>query len=690
MNYLYLDFETFFTHDITLKKNTLRTYLARTHVTQLSIAENLDPICNFARADIGDDLLSLLRARAADPDWTVVAHNAAFDVRVWRFCLGLPQPQRVHCTLELACAAYPGQPGGYSLAHLAETLNLGAKKLEIDLRPGRHTQEELEAYCTRDTELCRNLHQKCLPRLTADEIAVSELCNDIRSKSFSVDTTKVSAAIMALADETAREAAAAVGLLGDDVGFGYENERVKSVKPHTIKRLLLDNLGFETQSISRKKINPEKLRANPTAAAALGHIEKSNKSLSHQRRLSAFSSASVVDIELGYYRAITGRFSSPQVGGSRGLNSHNLPKRNKVLAKAVRSLFRLPPDKCWVRADLANVEYRILAWLARAEIGPRIFGTDPLADPYAAFWFAATGQRCSKTENPAARQLAKAAVLGLGFLMGLARWCEELMRGIADGTLGVTLDDLARICEQNGWGPPTSRYVKGIMTRLGAPWQIMAVANNTRERFHSVHPEFRRLAQWMDYSLSMLMRSLDPARTIEEMYALPNAPDRARFDLQWAPDLFGPGTKSARIRCGVWDMPTVTWRDLAMRETTYGGYCLHCMHAAKGMRPLSPNLMLENPTQSAARNGLVKGQLQLKRMGYDYQYSVHDEVLLMIDRTREAVLAARDALLQVYGPGNSLGYGWAIVIDPSEITVTESLHEEPVRDWNNLNLESLP
>jgi hypothetical protein len=695
MHYLYVDFETYYDRDLTLKRSTLRNYLSRTHPLGASIAEDDGEIFWFAAEPrshaFPPSLLQHLRDRSLDPDWTVVAHNAAFDVRVWRYCLGLPQPQHVHCTLELACAAYPGQPGGYSLGNLSTTLNLGGAKIDINLLPGKYTDEELDAYCKQDTLLCRNLHHKCISRLHPDEVAIAELCNDIRSKHLLIDTGKVIDSVRQMSSDAAVSAAAAVGALGDDVGFGWENDgAIRSVKPQVMKRLLLDNLGFDTQSISRKKIDPEKLRANPAAAEALRLVEATNKTLSHKRRIGVFINAPEVDMELGYFRAMTGRFSSPQVGGAKGINGHNLPKRQKALAKIVRSLFRLPRDKCWVRADLANVEYRIEAWLFGAEAPNAIFANDVLADPYASFWFMATGQRCSKTVNVAARQLAKAAVLGLGFLMGLARWCEELMRGIADGMLGVTLADMESLCQANGWGPPTSRYVKAIQTKLRAPWQIIAVANNTRELFHKIHPEFRLRTMWIDQTVAGLLRTQDADRYLDEAYALPAAPDRTRLGLSWAPDCFGPGTKSVQLTCGVWPTPTVTWRDLRMLETKHGGYCLHCMHASKGMRPLTPNLMSENPTQSAARNALCKGQLELRRMGYQYQYSVHDEVLLMVDRNPTAIHAARDALLRVFGPGNTLGYGWAVVIDPSEITVTESLHEEPMRDWNNMDLEHLP
>jgi hypothetical protein len=688
MNYLYIDFECKYnSKTLSLKKMTLRNYLAATAVLGGAFAENDDEPIWLTEAQLrSDDILSYLRQIAQSSDWTVVAHNAAFDLRVWRYLLDLPYPTHKLCSLELACAAYPCQPGGYSLNNLARTLDLGGQKGEIDLQ--NHTAQELEAYCLGDVRLCRTLTNKCLPRLHPDEIRVAEMCNDARELYFHVDTARVFESVQTLSDAATAHAQSAVDL-GDSNAFGWDGEVVRSVKPHIVKKALLENLGFETSSISFKKINPEKLRDNPNAAAALKAIERTNKTLSNKRRVGAFIGANVVDVELGYFRAHTGRFSSPQVGGSKGINIHNLPKRDKTLAKSIRTLFRLPDNLCFVRADLSNVEYRIEGWLTGSEHCRRLFSGDLLADPYAAFWYAATGQSCSKSHNVAARQLAKAAVLGLGYGMGLARWVEELCKGLADPSFGVKLSDLESIAESNKWRLPVDRYVRSVLAKTRAPEIVVTIAYHTREQFHRLHPEFRRTTDWLDSSVLNAMRSLDPASALADAHLLPVAPDPSRLSLIWDGSSFGPGIKSIRAVCGVWPAPTVTWRDLCFRETVLGGYCLHCVHHAKGYRPLTKNLLIENVTQSAARNALCAGQLRLQQAGFRHQLSVHDEILLVTERSRSAVCRARDALLSVFGPGNDLGYDWAVLINPSEINVSQSLYETET-DWDNLNLEALP
>lgn len=132
------------------------------------------------------------------------------------------------------------------------------------------------------------------------------------------------------------------------------------------------------------------------------------------------------------------------------------------------------------------------------------------------------------------------------------------------------------------------------MTKLRAPWQVAAVAAKTHEAFHRVHPEFGATARWMELAISTLIRSANHARSLDQLYDLPQAPKRELLDIQWVGDKFGPSTMSIEVQVGGWECPTVTWRDLCMKEDGFGRYCLHAVHQTKGYRPLTKNLLLEN------------------------------------------------------------------------------------------------
>ncbi len=594
---LFIDFETAYTATVSLRKMTLRQYLAETRVLGMALAVDGDQPIYYSAGELPAQMEFLGRV-ATDPQWVVVAHNAAFDLRVWRDLCGLPWPQTAYCSLELACAAFPCQPGGYSLKNLARTLNLGVgEKLEIDLQAATRggLDERLAAYCCRDTELCRAVFNLAWPRLCDQEREIARMCMDVRELHFEIRPDAVQQAFddfRTIANTAAKEA---VEALGDSDGFGFEESGdVRSVKPQSFKDLLRENLGFSTESISFKKINPEKLRANAEAAKALKAAETANKALSHKRRVKVFTGASRIDVELGYYRAHTGRFSSPQPG-CKGINLHNLAKRNKAVAKAIRSIFRFPDGLCAVRADLANVEYRHEGLLTGCEHTIKLFdpraGGDLLADPYLGFGNMATGKIW--TRNDPIRQVFKAAVLGLGYLMSFARFIEELLKALADPTFGVSVADLEKVVAEQKWGAPNTAYFKGAVTRTRAPLSVAIVAWHMRELFHRMHPEFERLARWLEHTVGSAYGSLDGAAAIERAYTQANAPDRSLINLQWAGDTYGPGTKSIRVVCGHWYQPTVTWRDLQMRETDYGVQ-LCCLHQTRGFRPLTKNVMIEN------------------------------------------------------------------------------------------------
>ncbi len=691
MNFLYCDFETTMTREINLKRLTLRQYLASSSIMGMSFAVNDDQVQYLGVEDFDTTFLEWLESVCLDPDFTWVSHLSAFDVRVARRKLGMPQPQHVHCSLELACAAFPNQEGGYRLGALAKTLRLGADKIALDLSK-YFTRDALAEYCIRDTELCRAVHKLCLAKLDPLEVKISELANQVRELWFVVRNDRVKAAMESFGEAAAASVLKAMEHLdrdGDVItdasldAFGWLRKpgtlgpddpgMPKSVKSAKIKHLLLDRLGFDTRTITYKKINPSHLVQNPGAANALLGTSQANKALSHKRRVAVFDTSTEVDAELGYFRAHTGRYSSPSVG--KGLNLHNQPKRVKAIAKPIRQMFELPEGLCFVRGDLSNAEYRCEGFLAHCEYIENLFARDIFADPYSEFGFSATGLRVTK-EDPA-RQIFKNCVLGLGFLMGVGTWMSNIALLISDAANEVTLDDLDKVCTAQRWTPVADRWVKACQTKLGCAWQIASVAYHTRNAFHRIHPEFQRLGKWLMYVVTRISSAVDPEYELAECYKLASAPDPTRLLLSIDDSLSG---RSLRAQCGPWPAAHVVWRDIGMHETKFG-FCLASVQSGdKGYRKLTPNILIENITQHCARNALVKAKLELDKRGWHYLLSVHDEMMIICDQNPKTVLAARRDLLDVMGPNNKLGWDWSVVINPAEVNVSKSLYEMPMEE----------
>lgn len=269
--------------------------------------------------------------------------------------------------------------------------------------------------------------------------------------------------------------------------------------------------------------------------------------------------------------------------------------------------------------------------------------------------------------------------------MGIGRAVEEMNKAVADPLNKVSVEDMEKLCVERGWGPPKERFLKGIQTRLKCRWPIVTAAYESREAFHALHPEFFAVADWLNLSVQKLAGAKDPERIIDYLYQLPGAPNRDMIDLSIDHELEFP---TVRARMLNHSMPTVTWRHLSCSHPGVDG--LGAVTANKGPRNVHRALLIENVCQSAARNALVRAKLELARRGWRYIDSVHDEILLIVPRQRDAVLCARADLLEVMSPRGPLGLKWAFYAKPSEITVTRTLWEdetEAAKAWKKLEAD---
>lgn len=686
MPVLTIDFETYRDDEISLKKMTLRNYLKKAPVIGVSFQEDDGkPVWITAQDPAFVEWLMDVRKICEDSDWVIQGHNgAAFDCRVLRFGrfeadgepFGLPYPLRVHDSMELAMAAWPCQPSGYGLKNLSEWLHLPPKLSLEDAEKGLVSWDD---YCNRDCSNSYEIYRRAIARLSPEELFTSELANRVRGEHFEIGADQVAksfADFQKVTNDAVRsvfEHSDADGnlTLGDDAEalFGKDGDEIRSVKSAALKRILLERLGFDTHTTSLKKINPTKLAHAPEVGQILKATGQANRGLFYRRRARDLAGVSELDMELGYARATnTLRYSSPTYG--RGANLHNLAKRDITVAKPLRQMLTMPDDRCFVCADASNVEYRAEGLLTGCDYVRDLFEHNIGADPYAAFAFQAFGIKVEK-KGPTAplRQLAKNAVLGLGYKMGLVRWMEEMNKTLADPTAGVTLADVARICEEKHWGPSVKAYVKGAQTRTNSPWQIATVALETREAFHRAHHEFFTTAFWLERTVSKVTGALDPERVLDSCYALDGAPDRDMIDLSIDKDLEYP---SVRVRLFGWSMPTVTWRHLSVSHPGVDG--LGAVTANKGPRRVYQSIFIENAVQSGARNMMVKAKHALEKRGWPIIMSVHDEIKLIVPKERGAVLKARDDLAEVMGP--ALGYKWAFFAKKSDISISASMYED--------------
>lgn len=684
MSTLFIDFETHFDEKagITLKKLPLRKYLALAPIIGVAFAENdEEPLWIEAKDPAFLEWIGAVGEHMSNPENIVVAHNAAFDARVLRFGrleeggepIGLPHPPRLRCSQELSMAAWPNQPTGYSLKNLATYHGLPPKLSLQDAQSGKVSWAD---YCTRDVVLCREVYRRAIARVAPDEVFVSELANRVRGLHYVVDPDQVAKSLAEFSKLTKDAVQGAVAFFdglgrdgesfAEDIFGGFREGAVRSVKPLDLKRVLVESLGFDTTTTSLKKINPLKLAASPHAQALLTQTAKAGKGLYYQRRASGLIGTNEIDMELGYFRASnTGRYSAPTTG--KGVNKHNLTKRDKVVAGPLRRMFALPDDLCMVRADAASVEYRVEGLLSGCQYVKDLYHTDVDADAYSSFGWSAFGVRSVKGQ-PMRDVILKAACLANGFCMGLARFVEVLNAAVCDPVNKVTVDDIRKVCAERGWKPPSKGFVKAAQTRVGCEWPIVTAAYEAREAFHRIHHEFFSLANWLQFTVEKCAGSSDPQRAMDYCYGLSGAPDRNLIALSVDRELEFPTVRATVLGHS---MPTVTWRHLSVSHPGVDG--LGAVTATKGPRRVHRSLLIENVTQSAARNALVWAKRELARRGWTHLDSVHDELRIICARERRTVLQARADLLDVM---SNSPWGWAFYAKPSEVTVTRTEYED--------------
>ncbi len=406
---VYIDIESHYDEQagITLKRQTLRQYLRDSHLTSLAVAigqeEPVVIVLDHGKLRVDDiGLPAYLASLASDPRYVFVAHNAAFDIRGLVHWLGMPFPCNVWCSLEGSMATWPEFPGGYSLKNLAAELGFppSLQKLDIDLTDGKHTEDELVLYNARDVLVLRELYLRQSAVIPTREQEVGLMTHQVRKWRFQVDPERLDHLVEALdaAAANAEALAGAIKMDDDDVAvltafhlreiFNHDDGNLKSVRSQRLKNILEERFVITVPTTSLKKLSPVFQAKNSAITQVLTQASRVNKMLSHRRKSQMFAGTPEVDVELGYFRAHTGRFSSPAVG--KGLNLHNVPKHDVAIAKPIRQIFRLPPDKCFVRGDLANVEYRIEGWLTGCTSVMKMFdeklGGNRFSDPYVKAW----------------------------------------------------------------------------------------------------------------------------------------------------------------------------------------------------------------------------------------------------------------------------------------------------------------
>ena len=391
---------------------------------------------------------------------TVVAHNAAFELAIWNQIVatrhGVPTLSAEQCRCTMVAARYRALPA--SLKDVAHALGLPVEKSEegrrimLALSKPRSVEpltwwedtaarQKLYDYCARDVEVLRELHA-CVGDLPKAEQALWVLDQRINSTGVAIDTASAHAMGVVMQAAQIRANTELARLTG-----GVVDAVTKTAK---LKQWCIGR-GVYLNGVAKADV--EELLASSDCThdvrAALELRQQSGRtSVAKVAKLLSLTSTHDGRLRnsLQFYGADTGRWAG------RGVQIQNLPRGSAteeeidvglrairqaansgaseiesfldlfgdptdLLMSALRALFVPSPNTLFAVGDFANIEGRVLAWLAGEEQKRKAFadfdaGAGP--DIYVNAYSKAFGVPPSAV-TPERRHIGKTMELLLGY-----------------------------------------------------------------------------------------------------------------------------------------------------------------------------------------------------------------------------------------------------------------------------------
>jgi len=426
MDLLVIDFETFYDQDFSLKKITTEEYVRdpRFEVIGLAVKRNSEPTqwASGTHAELKEWLKT-------EFDWEasmVLAHNTSFDGAILRWCFDIV-PRFYLDTLCMGRALHGVEVGG-SLKAMAERYRVGVKGDEVINAKGKRrmdfTAPELARYgdyCVNDVELTYKLFN-----LMARDFPKKELhLIDITLRMFidpvlDLDLSLLEQHLVEIKEHKTQlleTAGADKETLMSNPKFaellrslGVEPPMKES--PATGKQTLA--FAKSDEGFKALQEHPD-VRVQTLVAARLG--TKSTLEETRTQRFIDIAKRGLLPVPVRYYAAHTGRW-----GGDDKINLQNLPSRGANANKLKKSIVA-PPEHYIIDADSAQIEARVLAWLA---------GQDDLVEGFANKEdvykkMAATIYNKPESDISAAeRFVGKTTILGAGYGMGALKFQAQL------------------------------------------------------------------------------------------------------------------------------------------------------------------------------------------------------------------------------------------------------------------------
>lgn len=381
-------------------------------------------------------------------DWKnvlFIAHNAMFDGAILEWVFN-KRPAQYFCTMMGSRPYVTPYTGRSDLATVLPFLELGEKGAEVhsfaSYRRKDFSDEELRQYgeyCKNDARGAFNIYEWLSSRLPEEETQLIDLTvKKFVRPQLALDPQVIQHHLQRIFNTKGQ----LVGKLKSqwNVTATQIRSRQKFAELLTNRGVRIPtkvsaSTGAETMAMSKQDAPFVELLGHPDpvvrALVEARFTLASNMEETRLERLQAlaalnFKGACLLPVPLLYYGAHTGRFS--------GLDKINLqnPPRPRYMpdgsldpeSGSIRRAIIAPKGHKVIAADLAQIEARIVATLARAWELVKTFRT---GDPYAAFASRIYGRPINKRDNPEERFVGKTCILGLGYGMGHIKFQKQMV-----------------------------------------------------------------------------------------------------------------------------------------------------------------------------------------------------------------------------------------------------------------------
>ena len=533
---------------------------------------------------------------AANAGATFVGHNAyGFDQYLWE-ALGNPVVPWVDTLLLARSNSLPGGLGKCGTLLFNEGKDDGGKimlKLCKPARNGRYfplnrqNMSVVTRYCYKDVQLMRRVRAV----MVNQEPELIEVDRKINQRGFAFDVEL--AQRLVACDAVNRKQAIDHCVLDADVIRSNQQlmkwlEGCEVHLPNLQKGTINEVLDTETLIPEVRAVLEARIGATKITSAKV------------QRALGLVAEDGRIRNGFAYHAANTGRF------GGRGLNLQNLPRGikcdiDKLVAETMAgyqptddelsTLIRACVVGPLAIADYAQIEVRVLAWLAGQEDLLEEFRQG--SDVYINLASRVFGVSADEVDGDQ-RQVGKALILGCGFGLG-AKTFEIYGKGYGIDFESIGMDaqelvDLYRDSYPMIAGADTGRVYKGHKIREGGLWKaygnaFKAIANFDSEEEHAGRCILKRLG---DDVLVYL-----------------------------------PSGRYLHYRKVAIEMRAPSWSVIPVPTIMY--------LSPKGYRsPLFPSKIAQNITQAVARDLLCYAMIEAEKVGLEIVSHCHDE---LIDQT---------------------------------------------------------